>query len=85
MRELTREEIAKGLYAEAMKLLEAAKLLSTNGTIANRINGVVIPLWADQKPKGLTPEGRARIAAAQRRRWAKQKRGKKTAKPTGGQ
>jgi hypothetical protein len=78
---MTIEEILLHIDAEISRLTEARDLVA--GTAVTKVarsprkSGLVAP-----KPRALrtkrviSPEGRARIAAAQKLRWAKQKRSK---------
>ena len=78
---MTIEEILLHIDAEISRLTEARDLVA--GTAVSKVarsprkSGLVAP-----KPRALrtkrviSPEGRARIAAAQKLRWAKQKRAK---------
>jgi hypothetical protein len=81
LRAMTIEEILLHIDAEISRLTEARDLVA--GTAVAKVarsprkSGLVAP-----KPRALrtkrviSPEGRARIAAAQKLRWAKQKRSK---------
>jgi hypothetical protein len=66
--ELFRERIIAAIDDEIAQLSKVRKLL--NGSLTSR--GIANTKRA--KRSTLSPEGRARIAAAQRARWAKQKR-----------
>jgi len=78
---MTIEEILLHIDAEISRLTEARDLVA--GTAVSKVgrsprkSGLVAP-----KPRALrtkrviSPEGRARIAAAQKLRWSKQKRAK---------
>jgi hypothetical protein len=78
---MTIDEIISHIDAEISRLTEARNLVA--GTAVGKVgrsprkSGLAAP-----KPKALrakrviSPEGRARIAAAQKLRWAKQKRAK---------
>ncbi len=70
-------EILIQIDREIARLQRARTLLNGNGTkIAIHSNGVV--LHRARKKRGrLTPEGRTRIADAQKRRWEKQRKTQK--------
>jgi hypothetical protein len=78
---MTIEEILLHIDAEISRLTEARDLVAGTATPkvsrSPRKSGLVAP-----KPRALrtkrviSPEGRARIAAAQKLRWSKQKRAK---------
>jgi hypothetical protein len=76
---MTIEEIISHIDAEISRLTEARDLVA--GTAVGKVNRSPRKSAAP-KAKGLrakrviSPEGRARIAAAQKLRWAKQKRAK---------
>jgi hypothetical protein len=61
------ERVIAAIDAEIAQLLKAKKLL-THGLTSQRMANT------KRAKRKLSPEGRARIAAAQRARWAKQKR-----------
>jgi hypothetical protein len=71
-------EIVAGIDAEIAKLREAKALLSGNGsratTLGVRSAGNGLFAARIRKKHIVSAEGRARIAAAQRARWAKQKK-----------
>jgi hypothetical protein len=70
-------EILSLIDAEIAKLLQARALIAT---ARKRRPGRPKSVSVDIKPKqkrGMSPEGRARIAGAQRLRWAKQKKAAK--------
>ena len=73
------ESVVASIDAEISKLQEVRKLLSGGGSGVG--NGVAKKRGQKsgqpQKPHNLTPEGRARIAAAVKARWERQKSGKK--------
>jgi len=78
---MTTEEIIFHIDAEIRRLTEARDLVAGAAlSKPNRKTRKAAPLAA--KPKGvrakrvISPEGRARIAAAQKLRWAKTKRAK---------
>ena len=78
---MTTEEILLHIDAEISRLTEARDLIAGAATTkisrSPRKSGLAAP-----KPRALrakriiSPEGRARIAAAQKLRWSKQKRAK---------
>ena len=78
---MTTEEILQHIDAEISRLTEARNLVAgtamTKVSRGPRKSGLAAP-----KPRALrtkrviSPEGRARIAAAQKLRWSKQKRAK---------
>ena len=81
MRAMTIEEILSHIDAEISRLTEARDLVA--GTARPKVarnprkSGLVAPKPRAQRTKRvISPEGRARIAAAQKLRWAKQKRSK---------
>jgi hypothetical protein len=65
--------------AEQIKELEnqLAGLLGNPAAVAPRVTGRVkaVKISDVKKKRTMSPEGRARIAAAQKERWAKQKKG----------
>jgi|HubBroStandDraft_1064217.scaffolds.fasta_scaffold592739_1 hypothetical protein len=78
---MTIEEILSHIDAEISRLTEARDLVA--GTARPKVgrnprkSGLVAPKPRAQRTKRvISPEGRARIAAAQKLRWAKQKRAK---------
>ena len=78
---MTTEEILAHIDAEISRLTEARNLVA--GTAVAKVSrGSRKSVAAAPKPKAglskrvISPEGRARIAAAQKLRWAKQKRSK---------
>ena len=82
---MTIEEILSHIDAEISRLTEARDLVA--GTARPKVarnprkSGLVAPKPRAQRTKRvISPEGRARIAAAQKLRWAKQKRSRKNAK-----
>ena len=81
LRAMTIEEILSHIDAEIGRLTEARDLVA--GTARTKVarnprkSGLVAPKPRAQRTKRvISPEGRARIAAAQKLRWAKQKRTK---------
>lgn len=68
---MSREQILAAIDEEISKLQQVKKLLSTSGgKLASGFTGAGKP----RAPRNLSPEARARIAAAQKRRWAKQRK-----------
>jgi hypothetical protein len=68
--------ILADLDAEIARLQQAKALLS--GTVEKRKPGrPPLTAKAPVKKRNLSPEGRARIAAAAKARWARQKKGTK--------
>ena len=81
LRAMITEEIIRHIDAEISRLTEARDLIA--GTARTRVarnpqkSGLVAPKpRALRTKRSISPEGRARIAAAQKLRWAKQKRSK---------
>lgn len=67
---MSREKILAAIDEEISKLQQVRKLLSSGGKLVSGLS-------ASGKPRAkriLSPEARQRIAAAQKRRWAKQKK-----------
>lgn len=78
------KEILAQVNAEIARLQQARALLSATDVPARRRGrpkqqNAVVPLLPKpaKKKRNLSPEGRARIAEAVKRRWAKQKAAKK--------
>jgi hypothetical protein len=81
LRAMTIEEILLHIDAEISRLTEARDLVA--GTAVSKVSrsprksGLAAPKpRAVRTKRVISPEGRARIAAAQKLRWAKQKRAK---------
>jgi hypothetical protein len=81
LRAMTIEEILLHIDAEISRLTAARDLVA--GTAVPKVarsprkSGLALPKPRAQRTKRvISPEGRARIAAAQKLRWAKQKRAK---------
>jgi hypothetical protein len=70
---MTIANIIEELDAEIARLQQVRTLLSSGPTSGVRGSGNGIP----RKKHSLSPEARERIAAAQRKRWAAQKRAAK--------
>lgn len=69
---MSRENIIAAIDEEISKLQQAKKMLQSSG--GGKLTSSVT---TGSKPRGrrtLSPEARQRIAAAQKRRWAKQKK-----------
>jgi hypothetical protein len=73
---MTREEIVAAIDEEISRLEKVRDLLrhSSGGKLSS------VSAQAAPKKRFLSPEARQRIAAAQKRRWAKQKKETATAK-----
>jgi hypothetical protein len=67
---MTREEIVAAIDEEISRLEKVRDLLRNSG--GSKLSG--INPQAPAKKRYLSPEARQRIAAAQKRRWAKQKK-----------
>ena len=81
LRAMITEEIIRHIDAEISRLTEARDLIA--GTVRTKVargpskSGLVAPKpRALRAKRSISPEERARIAAAQKLRWAKQKRSK---------
>ena len=72
-------QILAELDAEIARLQQAKALLAgeTVKRGPGRPKATAAPVSAQKKKRNLSPEGRARIAAAVRARWAKQKKAAK--------
>ena len=68
--EIFRERVIAAIDAEIAQLSKVKKLLNGGLTSQRMAN-------TKRAKRKLSPEGRARIAAAQKARWAKQKRAKR--------
>jgi hypothetical protein len=78
---MTTEEILSHIDAEISRLTEARDLIAGAATTkvarSPRKSGLAAPKPRAVRAKRIiSPEGRARIAAAQKLRWSKQKRAK---------
>lgn len=72
---MSREQILSAIDEEISRLQQARKLLQSSGG-SKLVSG--LSSSGAKKPRRkrtLSPEARQRIAAAQKRRWAKQKKG----------
>jgi hypothetical protein len=79
---MTIQSILAQLDADIARLVQAKAILSGSTTITGqrgrpRKDAAPTPAKpAKKKKRNLSPEGRARIAAAVKARWARQKKGK---------
>lgn len=69
---MSREQILSAIDDEISKLQQARKLLQSSGG-SKLVSGLPSKGRKTRARRTLSPEARARIAAAQKRRWAKQK------------
>ena len=69
---MSREQILSAIDEEISKLQQARKLLQSSG--GKLVSGLPSNGRKTRARRTLSPEARARIAAAQKRRWAKQKK-----------
>lgn len=69
------ESIIAQIDAEIARLSQVRMLLAGTGEVSSAISGVKNPTLSSKKRRKhvLSPEARAKIAEAQRRRWAAQK------------
>jgi hypothetical protein len=70
---MSREQILSAIDEEISKLQQARKLLQSSGG-SKLVSGLSSNGRKTRARRTLSPEARARIAAAQKRRWAKQKK-----------
>ena len=70
---MSREQILSAIDEEISKLQQARKLLQSSGG-SKLVSGLSSNGRKTRGRRTLSPEARARIAAAQKRRWAKQKK-----------
>lgn len=76
---MTREDIIAAIDEEISRLEKVKDLLQSSSS--GKLSGAIArKAAAGTKKRNLSPEARARIAAAQKRRWAKQKAGNNSAK-----
>lgn len=68
---MTREDIIAAIDEEISRLEKVKDLLQSSGS--GKLSGALTRKSTGTKKRNLSPEARARIAAAQKRRWAKQK------------
>ena len=71
-KKMTREEIIAAIDEEIDRLEKVRELLQSAGS-SKFAGSLGRKSAATPKKRNLSPEARARIAAAQKRRWAKQK------------
>jgi hypothetical protein len=69
---MSREQILAAIDEEISKLQQVRKLLQTSG--GNKLVSGIPKKGKPHAKRVLSPEARQRIAAAQKRRWAKQKK-----------
>ncbi|MGB7189572.1 MAG: hypothetical protein WBD10_05505 [Acidobacteriaceae bacterium] len=70
---MSREQILAAIDQEIGKLQQARKLLQSSGG-SKLVSGLTGGGGRPRKKRVLSPEARQRIAAAQKRRWAKQRK-----------
>ena len=71
---MTRDDIIAAIDEEISRLEKVKELLASSSS--GKFSGALARKTASgPKKRNLSPEARARIAAAQKRRWAKQKAG----------
>jgi hypothetical protein len=70
---MSREQILSAIDQEISRLQQARKLLQSSGG-SKLVSGLSSNGRKTRARRTLSPEARARIAAAQKRRWAKQKK-----------
>lgn len=70
---MSREQILAAIDQEIGKLQQVRKLLQNSGG-SKLVSGLTGHAGRPRKKRVLSPEARQRIAAAQKRRWAKQKK-----------
>ncbi len=68
---MTREDIIAAIDEEIERLEKVKELLQSSSS--GKLTGALNRKGVGPKKRYLSPEARARIAAAQKRRWAKQK------------
>ena len=71
---MTENDILSSIDSEIARLQQARNLLTNSGTSTRSKKSATKPVKTKRK---LSPEARERIVAAQRKRWAAQKRAKK--------
>ena len=69
---MTREEMVAAIEGEIMRLEQVRELLRSS--TSKRFNTAEEPGPAARKPRVLSAEARKRIAQAQKKRWAKQRK-----------
>ena len=70
---MSREHILSAIDEEISRLQQARKLLQSSGG-SKLVSGLSSNGRKTRAKRTLSPEARARIAAAQKRRWAKQRK-----------
>lgn len=75
---MTREDIIAAIDEEISRLEKVKELLQSSSS--GRLSGAIARKTTGTQKRNLSPEARARIAAAQKRRWAKQKAGQTSKK-----
>jgi len=70
---MSREQILAAIDQEIGQLQQARRLLQSSGG-SKLVSGLTGRAGGPRKKRVLSPEARQRIAAAQKRRWAKQKK-----------
>lgn len=68
---MTREDIIAAIDEEISRLEKVKDLLQSSSS--GKLSGALARKASAPRKRNLSPEARARIAAAQKRRWAKQK------------
>jgi hypothetical protein len=68
---MTREDIIAAIDEEISRLEKVKDLLQSSSS--GKLSGALARKTSAPRKRNLSPEARARIAAAQKRRWAKQK------------
>lgn len=68
---MTREDIIAAIDEEISRLEKVKDLLQSSSS--GKLSGALTRKTSAPRKRNLSPEARARIAAAQKRRWAKQK------------
>ena len=69
---MTREEMVAAIEGEIMRLEQVRELLRSS--TSQRFNAAEAPTSSVRKPRVLSAEARKRIAQAQKKRWAKQRK-----------
>lgn len=69
---MSREQILAAIDEEISKLQQVRKLLQSSG--GSKLASGIASSGKPRAKRVLSPEARQRIAAAQKRRWAKQKK-----------
>ncbi len=71
---MTREEMIAAVDGEISRLSQIHALLSQSNTGRFSVAAAAAPASAVKGKRTMSPEARKRIAQAQKKRWAKQKR-----------